>query len=523
MKLFKYSFFLFAVSLIASCTKDLDRKPENSFNSVYVYSTPAGYREALAKVYSHFALTSSNGPGNSDIRGIDAGTSNYIRMYWKLQELTTDAAVCGWNDPGLPDLHNMNWGSNNTIIQGFYARLFTQITVANEFLRESADAKLAEKGFSAADVAEIKYYHAEARMIRAYDYLVALDLFGTAINLTEANIIGGANPTQLKKADLYKFVETELKAVEAELKAPRTNQYGRMDKAAAWMSLARLYLNSKVYTGTDRYTDAITWVKKVISAGYTLNSVYKDLFNADNHKRTNEIIFAVPFDGLRMQSYGGTTFLVHAAIGGSMSPSSYGVDFGWGGIRQTRQFSDLFPDPSGATDKRAIFWTSGQSKDVANIGSFTDGYASYKWQNKTSTGQSGSHPTFVDTDFPMFRLAEAYLIFCEAVLRGGAGGTQAEALTYFNALRERAYGNTSGNVTTITTDMILDERGRELYWEGFRRTDLIRYGKFTEATYLWQWKGGILAGRGVESYRNLFPIPASELQANTNLTQNPGY
>jgi starch-binding outer membrane protein, SusD/RagB family len=523
MKLFKYSYLVLAVAAITSCTKDLDRVPETGTTSVSVYSTPAGYKQALAKVYAHFALTSSSGPNNSDIRGIDAGTSSYIRMYWKLQELTTDEAVCGWNDPGLPELHFMSWGSNNVIIKGFYARLFSQITVANEFMRESDPSKVSAKGFSAADVNEIKAYRAEARMIRAYDYLVALDLFGSAPYLTEANLIGGDNPTQIKRHELFKFVESELQAAEADLKAPRTNEYGRFDKAAAWMSLARLYLNAKVYNDTARFTDAITQSRKVINAGYSLHTPYKDLFNANNNKRTDEIIFAIPFDGQRMQSWGGTTFLVHASIGGSMSPSNYGVDFGWGGLRTTKQFSDLFPDPSGATDKRAMFWTAGQNKDVMDISTFNDGYATYKWQNKTDSGANGSNPTFVDTDFPLFRLAEAYLIFSEAVMQGGSGGTQAEALTYFNALRQRAYGNTSGNVSSLTTDLILDERGRELYWEGFRRSDLIRYNKFTEATYLWQWKGGVQAGRGVESFRKVFPIPASEIQANPNLAQNTGY
>jgi starch-binding outer membrane protein, SusD/RagB family len=210
-------------------------------------------------------------------------------------------------------------------------------------------------------------------------------------------------------------------------------------------------------------------------------------------------------------------------VGGSMSPSNYGIDFGWGGIRMTRQYSDVFPDPTGATDKRAMFWTSGQNKDVVDLTVFTDGYTTYKWSNKTDSGANGSHLTFVDTDFPMFRLAEAYLIYAEAVTRGGAGGTAAEALGYINALRTRAYGNTSGNLTALTPDIILDERARELYWEGFRRTDLIRYNRFVEASYLWQWKGGVPAGRGVEAYRVIFPIPASELQANPNLEQNTGY
>jgi starch-binding outer membrane protein, SusD/RagB family len=523
MKMFKYSLVLLCVAFFASCTKDLNRTPRYGTTSVTVFSTPAGYKQALAKVYAHFALTGSSGAGSSDIRGIDAGTSSFIRMYWKLQELTTDEAVVGWNDPGLPELHRMSWSSSNDIVKGFYNRLLAQITLANEYIRESDPGVVGGKGFAAADVAEIKTYRAEARLIRAYDYLVALDLFGNVPHLTEANLIGGDRPAQINRAALFTYVENELKAVEADLKAPKANEYGRLDRAASWMSLARLYLNAKVYVGNDRYTDAITQVRKVMAAGYTLEPNYRNLFLADNGSRTNEIIFAIPFDGLRMQTFGGTTFLVHASIGGNMSPSAYGVDAAWGGLRTTPNFVDLFADPSGNTDKRAMFYTSGQNKDIADISTFTDGYAIIKWQNKTSTGASGTHPTFVDTDFPMFRLAEAYLIFAESVMRGGAGGTQAEALDRVNDLRQRAYGNTSGNLSTLSLDNILDERGKELYWEGFRRTDLIRYGKFTEANYLWQWKGGIKAGRGVESFRNLFPLPADDITANPNLKQNPGY
>jgi starch-binding outer membrane protein, SusD/RagB family len=520
MKLYKKLLPVILLGLLASCTKDLDRKPVYGITSLTVYSTPLGYKEALAKVYSHFALTGSGGAGSSDIAGIDAGTSSYIRMYWKLQELTTDEAVVGWNDPGLPELHKMTWGSSNDIIKGFYNRLFAQITVANEFIRESDPAKVGGKGFAATDVADIKNYRAEARFIRAYDYMIALDLFGNVPFATETSLIGGAKPEQIKKADLYTYVESELKAIEGDMKDPKANEYGRADKAAVWMSLARLYLNAKVYTGTDRSTDAITYAKKVIGAPYTLEAAYRNLFLADNNLRTNEIIFAIPFDGIRMQTYGGTTFLVHASVGGSMVPSNYGVDAGWGGIRITKSIVDLFP---ASGDSRAMFYTSGQNKDINDLGTFTEGYAVTKWQNKTSAGLPGKHPTFVDTDFPMFRLAEAYLIYAEAVVRGGTGGTMTEAVGYINQLRQRAYGNTSGNVTTIDLDLILKERARELYWEGFRRTDLIRFDKFTEASYLWPWKGGVKDGTGVDAYRKLFPIPASDLTANPNLVQNPGY
>ncbi|RYZ94449.1 MAG: RagB/SusD family nutrient uptake outer membrane protein, partial [Sphingobacteriaceae bacterium] len=118
-----------------------------------------------------------------------------------------------------------------------------------------------------------------------------------------------------------------------------------------------------------------------------------------------------------------------------------------------------------------------------------------------------------------------YLIYGEAVARGGSGGTVAQALTYVNALRFRAYGNTSGNVSAaaLTTDFYLDERGRELYWEAHRRTDLIRFGKFTGSSYIWPFKGGTQAGTSLPAFRNLYPLPLADLITNPNLVQNTGY
>jgi hypothetical protein len=151
-----------------------------------------------------------------------------------------------------------------------------------------------------------------------------------------------------------------------------------------------------------------------------------------------------------------------------------------------------------------------------------------KFTNKTLAGgsaPSGGSNEFVDTDFPMFRLADAMLMYAEAVLRGGTGGTPAQALTYVNLIRERAYGDTSGNISSgqLTLQFILDERGRELFWECHRRTDLIRYGYLTGGDYIWSWKGNTKEGVATEEFRNLFPIPSFDLAANPSLKQNPGY
>jgi starch-binding outer membrane protein, SusD/RagB family len=248
---------------------------------------------------------------------------------------------------------------------------------------------------------------------------------------------------------------------------------------------------------------------------------------ADNNLSNPEFIFTINYDGLLTQGYGGTTFLTHASVGGSMPASSFGVNGGWSGIRTTKNLVNLFPDPNGTADKRAQFYTEGQNLEIVNQTDFTNGYAVTKYKNLKRDGSIGQSAEFSDIDMPLFRLPEMYLIYAEATLRGGAasGGDVTQALGYINGLRERAYGNASGYITAgqLTTDFILDERARELYWEGFRRTDLIRYNRFTEGSYLWPWKGGVASGTGVDAYRKLYPLPSRDVNVNLNLKQNPGY
>jgi starch-binding outer membrane protein, SusD/RagB family len=254
------------------------------------------------------------------------------------------------------------------------------------------------------------------------------------------------------------------------------------------------------------------------------------LFMADNDKRKDEFMFAINCDGLRTQAYGNTTFFVHCAAGDDHN--DYGVGGGWNGYRATKGLADLFSDLSGNTDKRAMFTTSSFGTTAAqiaisDIGVFTNGLHVNKYKNIRSDGApvSDIKKDFSDVDFPVFRLSEMYLIYAEATLRGGAGGDAATALSYINLIRSRAYGNANGNIgaSSLTTDFVLAERGRELYWEGHRRTDLIRYGLLTTGTYLWPWKGGVSSGTAVDSKFNLFPIPATNKTANPNLTQNTGY
>lgn len=511
-----------AFGILSSCVGDLDRVPFVEVTSATVYKDLANYKPLLAKLYAGLAVSGQQGPaGKPDISGIDEGFSTYLRQYFKAQELPTDEAVIGWNDGSLPSYHTMTWTSGNEFITAMYNRIYYQIGICNEFIRETADDKLAARGISSP---EIKMYRAEARFLRALSYYHALDMFGSVPFVTEKDAVGSFLPKQISKNDLFSYIETELKAIDADLAEPRKNEYGRADKAAAWTLLTKLYLNAEVYIGSGRYTDAVTNAKKVIAAGYALESKYRNLFLADNHKSA-EIIFPITFDGTKTKTWGGMTFIVHAPVGGKMNPAEFGINGGWGGLRTTQQFVDHFEDPSGKTDSRAMFLTDGQNKEVADISTFTDGYAITKYKNVTSTGVKGSDAegNFPDTDFPMFRLADVYLMYAEAVLRGGAGGDLTTALQYVNALRTRAYNGPSGNVSTLNLDLIIRERGRELYWECHRRTDLIRFKQFTGSSYVWAWKGGSKAGASVPDYLKLFPIPSSDIVANPNLVQNTGY
>ena len=538
-KYIKHSIFgvILALSLSA-CMKDLDQEPidPDSFTEKDVFKNATEAKGALAKIYASLSLTGQKGPnGDGDIAGADEGSTGYTRMQFYLQVASTDEAIIRWSDAGVPDFHNMSWTPANTFNNAYYNRLGQQIAFANSFI-DNAQALASDP--------EVGYYIAEARFIRAYAYYNVIDAFGKAPLVTSSK--ADLKPAQNTRAELFNFVESELKDLEGKLKAARANEYGRVDVVAAQALLARLYLNAKVYIGQDKYTDCITYAKKVIASSYSLNTTdannngtaYDELFLADNNSNgaQNEFIFLASFDGLNTKTYGGTAFIIHGATGGNMNASSLGINDGWSGLTAPKEFVNKFEvsarnsnnEPTAWKDKRAMFYTDGQTYENTDLKDFTkSGYAITKFKNITSTGAAGKDPEkkFPDTDLPLIRLAEVYLTYAEAVLRGGTGGDRATALGYINQLRTRAYGNASGNIadSNLTLDFILDERARELYWEGLRRTDLIRYGKFTGGAYLWSFKGGAASGVAVPDYRNLYPIPQDARTANDNLTQNTGY
>ena len=252
---------------ITGCIKDLDTLPldPDVFASEKVYSDFDNYEKVLAKLYAGLSLTGQKGPdGNADLRGLDEGFSQYLREYWYAQELPTDEAVLGWGDASLALLAKMNFSPSNEFTTVMYSRIFYQIALCNEFIRESSDAKLTEHGFDETQKTTIGLYRAEARFLRAFSYYHALDLFGNVPFVTEEDGVGAFLPEQILRADLFDYVEGELLDIENVLMAPQTNVYGRVDRASDWMLLARLYLNAEVYGKTAKYTETITYAKKVI-------------------------------------------------------------------------------------------------------------------------------------------------------------------------------------------------------------------------------------------------------------------
>lgn len=513
--------FLF---IFSSCLKDLDTVPldDREVTAADVFNQPGAYQQILAKLYAGLAVSGQEGPaGNADISGIDEGFGQYLRGFWYHQVLSTDESVIGWDDQTIKDFVYQQWTSTDVFIAAFYYRVFYQIAAANEYIRETTDAKLDERGVTGALRAEVEAYRTEARFLRALSYWHALDVFGNVPFVTEEDAVGAFLPEQIMRPDLFSYIESELLEI-IPLMAPAraANYYGRADRAAAWMLLAKLYLNAEVYTGQQKYTECLTYCKEIINAGYTLEPEFTHLFNADNFLSTNEIIFRVPYHGINTRTFGGTTFIIKAATGGGMTPLEYGIDGGWGGTRTTPQIVNLY----NANDPRRLFFTEGQTLEIENLGDFTNGYATIKFNNLKRDGTPGSSLEYVDTDFPMFRLGDVYLMYAEAVLRGGSGGDLNTAIGYINALRERAWGTADGNISEINLNFILDERARELFWEGHRRTDLVRFGKFAGSTgYVWAWKGNSKDGLEVDVKYNLFPIPAADINANPNLEQNQGY
>lgn len=524
--------WLMAAFVIAtSCTSDLNVASEDDdvFMSEAFFASPDSYKQAIAGVYGNLSLTGASGPGSSFLQGIDAGTSQFGRCLWYLQDMTTDEVIWSYeNDAGTRDLQRNIWTSENPILLGMFSRTMAEVALVNEFLRQTTPEKVAGRGVTdPALLADIEAYRNEAKALRAYAYYVLMDLFGKAPMITEADPLNFAGP-QFEREALFNYVESELTALMPSLKPARTNEYGRLDRAFAQMVLAKIYLNAQVYIGQDKYAECAAMCNEVIGSGYTLEGNYLDNFKADNNTST-EMIFTLQSDGVATQNYGATTVMVNGQVGSmEANGNSFGVSSSaWGGaLRLRKQFVQKWDGPDFAGDTRNTIMAGSRDIEIADVANRDQGYILGKYSNISSTGVAGVNTTFVDTDFPLFRLADAYLMYAECAARGASGTTIAAGTNYVNQLRTRAHnGGTSANISDgeLTLDFILDERARELHWESHRRQDLIRFGKYTGGSYNWAWKGNGANGIAIANHLAVFPIPNNSKAANPNLTQNPGY
>lgn len=532
-----------ASMLFTACIGDLDTLPLNPSDSTSetVYGTnESGYVAGLTKLYFCFVSNET-----TDLQVSDAGASELTRAFWTVQEVTSDACKCAWeNDAWVRAMNTNTWSdADNDATYAVYVRTLQGIAYANEYLRQTASDRLSDRGVSSELAAKIQGFRAEARFLRAYFYWMALDVFGEVPFTTENSPFGGGvNPKQASRKDVFDYCITELTELAADdsaMPAARSN-YPRADKGSVLGLLARMYLNAEVYTGTPMWQEAKDACERLFSMGYSLCPNYADLFRGDNGENPdvlNEVIFGVAYDAEQTQSYGGTSYLTLASIAATDVSSTQminGVNNGWGGIRVPYEYVEKYFNVRNAdyttgtydvNDKRGeMFYITGRSESMENaLYVFLNGWSCLKFNNiphdmdNDSFLATAASKAYSDIDFPMIRLGEIYLIYAEACMNLGQANT---AMPKLRELSERAGVQAP---TSITTDFLLEERARELMWEGHRRTDLIRYGKFTSSSFLWTYKGGSFSGQGFDDYMKIFAIPASELAANPELHQNPGY
>lgn len=520
-----------------SCVDDLDVKNiDPNVNS----ETTA--EMLFNKCYATLGLQGQSGPsGDCDLDGGDGGTAGVVRQLINSQCLTTDEMICCWtNDGGIVTYNNATYTASQEMLRAYYYRLYFGVTLYNSYLADFG-------GYDPQMTAEVRF-------LRALHFFYLMDGWGNVPMPTE---VSTSAPKQATTQEVYDFIESELLDCVNDLADAKPSKfgeagYGRANKAAAWLLLARLYLGAEVYTGTAQWAKAQEYAKKVMDSDFSLNvngangwSAYQMLFMGDNGESSaaNEIILPVLQDGATTQAWCTSLFCIASTFSDDMYVRDPDVIGGgttekWGGNRCRRDLiakffngdptkapenSDYSDFVTAAGDDRALFFSKDRTLDIDENNDFKKGYATVKFVNFRSDGLEAHNTQFVDMDYPLMRKAEAYLIYAEtfARLNGGNCGTGSDGLAAINKIRARA---NASQLSSANLDDICDEWSREFYFEGFRRTTLIRFNRFGGDTgYTWQWKGGSYNGTTIPAFRNLFPIPETDLNANSNLVQNPGY
>ena len=540
----KIYIILSATVLLNSCVNDLNILPppdaEPMAENVYG-KTEDTYLQGLTFLYFQFVTNDL-----TDLQQMDGGASELLRAFWSVQETTTDAAKCSWeNDAWVRALNTNTWNAEqNDAVYAVYVRTLQGIAYINEYLRQTTDEKLSSRGVTDDLKTTVNGFRDEARFLRAYLYWMALDCFGSVPFSTEDSPFGGTyTPPQATRLELFDFCVRELTDLlgdNSHLPAARS-RYPRADKGSAAGLLARLYLNAEVYTGTPKWTEAKAVCEDIFTMGYSLSPDYEDLFRGDNGENVsacNEMLWAVSYNAERTQSYGGTSYLLAASLAATDitdQSKPNGQRNGWAGLRVPYEYVSRFFNVSGqdyltgtyhTSDARGkMFYIKGRSQSMENaLYVFMNGWSCLKFNNIPSGVTESEYlsaadlKAFSDVDFPMIRLAEIYLIYAEACMHTGDVSL---GLARLAELSTRAGVPAPAE---ITDGFLMAERARELMWEAHRRTDLIRYGLFTGNEYLWPYKGGDdFAGQSFPEYMKIFPLPPTELAVNEALKQNPGY
>lgn len=511
MKISKYIFFGGAIAsmVLSSCVGDLDVKPENPTTKTEL-TTKEEYLGVLARAYGGLVL-------EGGITVDDGGAGVYTRQLWNLQELPTDEAIIGtnWNDAGIDELDFSTWSADNHWLYECFCRFNYQISLCNEFLRviDSGKAFFSDE--------EINQFKAEARVLRDLSYYHMIDVFGRGPWTTEESVVGVTPPTYDRK-QLFDAVVEDLKDAIPNLVPAAQQIYGRISREAGHMLLAKLYLNAEVYTGIGMWQECADECLEITKTINQLAPEYKYLFCGTNDKYVGngEILWGIPQDANTLQTYGGTTYLSGGCYNAEVDRTPFGAGAdGWNGARVRPELSKALA----SVDKRRLIYEGTFNEGLDDLSSWTatgDGYMCIKYvytpesDYYNESGNSGSSTIFNSADYPLFRLADTYLMLAECELHGASG---CNGVDRFNDVRRRAG---MAQVGSYTADDLLKERLCELYWEGHRRSDLVRFGKFAGSSYNWSWKGGILEGAGTQPYRNVYCIPSQFIPT---LGQNDGY
>lgn len=525
---------IYLIALTVLVTVSACRKLDVSVDSQYVNgnfpSTSSDYAALLGTMYTNLA-------------------SNYAIAYWRMQELSTDEAIIPARDGNFDDggqyrqLHYHTWTYDHPNVTGIWQWGFGGINNCNRLINLTVTSKV-DTTIKAANIAEVK-------AMRALYYFFMMDTYGNVPLITDFPV--ASLPATQPRATIFKFIETELLSILPQLPAKSSNaatnvlQYGRPTKGMAFALLAKLYLNSEYYTGVARYPEAVAMADSVqTNTNYFLDAKYRDIFLPNNGPQINETIFAVPYDqqipGNQFTRFGFYYYLVQAygfnvglSIAMSTTPEFY-KRFNLAGDFRTKTWlvgPQYYPDGNGGFTNQPVYYSDGTTQivitpdlvlvppkpmDIGNTqASQASGVRSLKYYPDPAIIQA---TRLNGNDVPVFRLSDILLMKAEAILRGAAPTTVRGVLQtpdyLVNLLRTRSGATTASGVTL---DTLLDERARELSWEGWRRNDLIRFGKF-EVEY--PLPNDVLS-MNKDVRRRIYPIPITEIKLNGNLVQNPGY